>query len=617
MNVRLLVLCCAFGLCAWPVSAAAAEPEQAADAAGQSAAEARAPELTPDTPPEQLPFPIVIEAPDETAAMLREHLSLIVRQTEPEADIDAEQMRFLAEEAPDEIKQMMRSNGYFRANIRVESRGTGWLVAVEPNERTTVRDVEVSIFGGVLSESDLAAYYKRAMAGWLLPIDNPFINSEWSSSKDAVLSAVRRYKYPLAAIAESRATINPNEAAAVLSVGVDSKTPVYFGEIEVEGAERYPESVARGLAQFNAGDPYDFDKILDYQQALEQDGHYSRAQVSADFDHMQGDRVPLRVRLSEVPRQKVDLGVRYDSNDGYGVRVGYEHYNVFNRGYIFSTSADIGLYEKSAAIGLSQPRNSNGYYWTGNLNYKQAVVQRLDTATLQGGLWRVRERNGAEMRLGLEYLTESRRIINGGTNFGRAHALMLTASWRRQHIDSLLRPANGHYLEGKIGTTVGSLMSSTSIQRLYARAGYYYTPESEGNRQVHGTWFVRGELGYTRAGSDVGVPSPLMFRAGGAGSVRGYELDSIGRTMPSGAILPDRMLAVGSIEYQHPISKNFSLAVFHDVGAVGHTFGQLKLRQATGIGLRWFSPAAPFSFDIARGHHDSKIRWHISLGTRF
>lgn len=584
-----------------------------AHAAEQAAAEAAAP--TADTPPEKLPFPIVIDAPDSVAGILREHLSLIVRQTEPDADIDAEQMQFLAEEAHDEIKQMVRSQGYFRAAINVNPHNGGWLVRVEPGQRTTIADVEVSIFGDIVQEKDIAAYYKRAMAGWTLPIGDPFVNDEWSGSKDAVLSAVRRYKYPLAVLAESRAGIQPEQAQANLSVGIDSKNPVYFGDIEVEGAERYPESVATGMAHFKAGDPYDFDKILDYQQALEQKGHYSRAQVSADFARMADGRVPLLVRVSEVPRQKVELGLRYDSKEGAGVRLGYDHYNLFGKGYIFSAAADIARYEKHISLGLGQPRNADGYYWTGNLNYQQGIAQKLDTATLHAGLWRVRDQNDTEARFGIEYITESRRVIDGGPDFGRAAALMLTASWRRQRIDSLLRPANGYYLEGKFGTTPGSLLSSTAVQRLHARAGYYYTPERNQGRP--GTVFVRGEIGYTRAGADQNVPSVLMFRTGGSGSVRGYEIDSIGRPGPGGSVLPDRILAAFGAEYQQPVSRTLSLAVFHDAGTVAHTPSGMKWRHATGIGLRWFSPAAPFSFDIARGHHDKKIRWHISLGTRF
>lgn len=589
-----------------------AEPTPAGDAPAEAAAQATADIPSPDTPAERLPFPIEIDAPDDIAAMLREHLSLITRQTEPEADIDREQMQFLAEEAPDEVKQMVRSQGYFRAEIQVAPKGGGWLVSVRPGPRTTIDDVEVSIVGGVLQESDLAAYYKRAMANWSLPIDDPFVNSEWSSSKDAVLSAVRRHKYPLATLSESRATINPETSKAVLSVSVDSKQPVYFGDIHIQGNERYPESVITGLAQFKAGEPYDFDKVLDYQQALEQDSHYSRAQVEVDFAKMVENRVPLVVSVTEVPRQKVDLGLRYDSADGPGIRLGYEHYNVFARGYVFSAAADIGRYEKTAGIGLSQPRNSNGHYWTASLNYDSSTTQKLDKETAQAGIWRVRDRNGIESRIGLEYITESRRIT-GGQDFGRSNALMLTASWRRQNIETLLRPENGYYLEGKVGTTLGSLLSSASTQRVYGRAGYYFTPE---NKKI-GTFIARGELGYTRSGQDKSVPSVLMYRTGGATSVRGYELDSIGLNGPNGSVLPDRVLGVVSLEYQRPISKNFSLAVFHDMGAVNHDFAHLNWRHGSGLGVRWFSPIAPFSFDIAYGHHDRKLRWHISLGTRF
>ncbi|OAM29081.1 autotransporter assembly complex family protein [Eikenella longinqua] len=587
-----------------PEKAAAAKPDGAAKQPEKQGSNAE---------PEKLPFPVTINAPAELAALLREHLSIINRQTEPDADVDQEQMQFLAEEAPDEIKQIVRSQGYFRADIQVAPAGRGWRITVKPGPRTQVSDVGVSIVGKVLEDGELGGYYKRAMANWALPIGNPFINSEWSSSKDAVLSAVRRYKYPLATLTDSSATINPQTSQAVLSVSVDSKQPVYFGDIEVSGTERYPASVVTGMAQFQPGDPYDFDKILDYQQALEQDSHYSRAQVEADFAKMVNDRVPLLVSVSEVPRQKFDIGLRYDSEDGPGIRLGYEHYNVANKGYVFAGAVDVNQYEKSASVGLSQPRNRNGWYWTGSLAYDSSTTQKLVKDTIQSGIWRVRDRDGIEARFGLEYITESRHIVDG-PDFGRSNALMLTAAWRRQNIETLLRPANGYYLEGKVGATLGTLGSSTSVQRIHGRAGYYFTPEEHKNI---GTFILRGELGYTRSEQDMDVPSVLLFRSGGANSVRGYEQDSIGLPGPNGSVLPNRTLAVASFEYQKPVSKNFSLALFHDMGSVSHNFTDINWRHGSGVGVRWFSPIAPFSFDFAYGHHDRKLRWHISLGTRF
>lgn len=594
-------------------AAAEGKPDEAAAEKPDEAAGKKPVQSGSNAEPGKLPFPITINAPADLAALLREHLSIINRQTEPDADIDQEQMQFLAEEAPDEIKQIVRSQGYFRADIQVAPAGKGWRITVKPGPRTHVSDVGVSIVGKVLEDGEIGSYYKRAIANWALPVGNPFVNSEWSSSKDGVLSAVRRYKYPLATLTDSSATINPQTSQAVLSVSVDSKQPVYFGDIQVSGTERYPASVVTGMAQFQPGDPYDFDKILDYQQALEQDSHYSRAQVEADFAKMVNDRVPLLVSVSEVPRQKFDIGLRYDSEDGPGIRLGYEHYNVFNRGYVFAGAVDVNRYEKSASIGLSQPRNRNGWYWTGSIAYDSSTTQKLEKDTVQSGIWRVRDRDGIEARFGLEYITESRNIV-GGPDFGRSKALMLTAAWRRQNIETLLRPANGYYLEGKVGATLGSLGSSTATQRVHGRAGYYFTPEEHKNI---GTFIVRGELGYTRSSQDQDVPSVLLFRSGGANSVRGYEQDSIGLPGPNGSVLPNRTLAVASFEYQKPISKNFSLALFHDMGSVSHNFTDINWRHGSGVGVRWFSPIAPFSFDFAYGHHDRKLRWHISLGTRF
>ena len=132
---------------------------------------------------------------------------------------------------------------------------------------------------------------------------------------------------------------------------------------------------------------------------------------------------------------------------------------------------------------------------------------------------------------------------------------------------------------------------------------------------------ARGEIGYVHTNQkfeDGNVPSSLMFRSGGASSIRGYELNSIGRKIPpSSAVLPERAMFVASAEYQYPIKGSFALAAFHDVGSVAHKFQDMTLYHGTGIGVRWFSPAAPFSFDIAYGHRDKKLRWHISLGTRF
>ena len=572
---------------------------------GQAEQAAKAGKLTPK-------FPVKIETKNsEVKSMLEEYLPLITQQQDEE--LDKEQVGFLAEEAPDNVKTMLKTKGYFNGSVNVQDNGSSYTVAVNPGPRTKIDNVSVAILGDILSDDNLAEYYQKAMLNWQQPVGEYFDQDGWSGSKTSVLSAVTRKKYPLAKLSNTQATVNPNNNTADLNVIVESNRPIYFGDFEITGTRRYPENVVAGLARFKPGAPYDLDLLLDFQQALEQNGHYSGASVQADFDRLQGDRVPVKVNVTEVKRHKLETGIRYDSEYGLGGRIGYDYYNLFNKGYIGSVVWDMDKYETTLAAGISQPRNSEGKYWTTNTSYNRSTTQNLEKRALTSGIWRVRDRNGIESRLGIEFITEDRKVPDTNYDLGRSHATMLTASWKRQNIETELRPENGYYLDGKIGATLGNFLSSTTMARATARAGYFYTPE---NKKL-GTFIVRGQAGYVYAREGEDVPSSLMFRTGGASSVRGYELDSIGLAGPNNSVLPDRALLVGSLEYQFPITKSVSGAVFHDVGDAAGNFKRMSMKHGTGLGVRWFSPVAPFSFDVAYGHQDKKLRWHISLGTRF
>lgn len=557
-------------------------------------------------------FPISIDTQDsEIKDMIEEHLPLITQQQEEV--LDKEQVGFLAEEAPDNVKTMLRSKGYFNSKVSLTEKNGGYTVHIIPGPRTKISNVSVAILGDILSDGNLAEYYRNAMSNWQQPVGGDFNQDDWESSKTSVLSAVTRKGYPLAKLGNTQATVNPDTATADLNVIVDSNRPILFGNFEITGTQRYPEQIVSGLARFRPGMPYDLDLLLDLQQALEQNGHYSGASVQADFDHLQDDRVPVKVSVTEVKRHKLETGVRLDSEYGLGGRIAYDHYNLFNKGYIGSVVWDMDKYETTLAAGISQPRNYRGKYWTTNVSYNRSTTQNLEKRSLSSGIWHVRDRNGIDARLGVEFLVEDRKIPDTDYDLEKSHATMLTASWKRQLLNSELHPENGYYLDGKIGTTLGKFLSSTVLTRASARAGYFFTPE---NKKI-GTFIIRGQAGYTVARKDAEVPSGLMFRSGGASSVRGYELDSIGLAGPNGSVLPERAVFVGSLEYQLPFTRTLSGAVFHDMGDVSTNFKHMTLKHGSGLGVRWFSPLAPFSFDIAYGHSDKKIRWHISLGTRF
>ncbi|SSY70200.1 Outer membrane protein/protective antigen OMA87 [Alysiella crassa] len=573
-------------------------------------------ELTPK-------YPIDVHTDnEEVTTLLKTHLPIISYQKREE--MDDEQISYLVEDTPKDVQNLVRTEGYFNAKTQVtpQKNVKGYRVDVALGQRTVIDNVNVAIVGDILQDNQLATYYKQALTGWKLPVGATFRQEDWSASKIATLSAVTRKKYPLARLSQTQATINPNTNKADLTVMVESQQPVLFGEMEISGHQRYPKSVISGLADFKAGDEYDLDKLLDYQQALENDSHYSGASVQADFDAMVNNRVPVKVEVSEVKRQKVEAGLSFDSEYGLGGKLSYDHYNLFNRGYVGSVSVEADKYQTIFGVGMSQPRNAKGQYWTSNLTYNRSTTQNLEKRAISTGIWHVQDKNDTEWRYGLEFLGEDSHVPDTRVELGKSFATMLTAQWKKHHLETRMRPQNGYYADVKLGTTLGKVASSAMMARANARAAYYFTPE---NKQL-GTVVARGNVGYVYTNEDNAngqVPTSLMFRTGGATTVRGYELDSIGLNVPnSKTVLPNRAMAVASFEYQYPIQKKlagqeFAVAVFHDVGGVARKFQDMEWKHGSGLGVRWFSPVAPFSFDVAYGHQDKKFRWHISLGTRF
>ena len=545
------------------------------------------------------------------ADLFKEHLSLYARQKTP--NMDADQIAFLVQETEKEVDQMARTEGYFNSQTKVLENGNRYDIQVALGKRTIVDNVILVLDGKVLEDEELPAFYHDMFAEWQIKVGDPFRQEDWASNKSAVLKTVQTRKYPLAKITESHAKIDKENNSAELSVIIDSGALVRFGDVSIDGVKRYPESIPRNLAPFSHGTVYDFDKLADYQENLEQDGHYGTVAAYADLDNVSEDFiVPVKVNLVEVPRQKVDIGLQYDTLDGVGTRLGYTHYNMFKRGYTGSAVLSANRYEQSLGLGIAQPRDDRGHFYTSSINLKNKELQGLETKTLAAGLWKARVRGNIDSRVGVEYYLEDARIKNG-EKLGTSYVTMLTASWKSNRIQTKERPANGWYFSGKVGSTLGTALSTANVQRVTADAAYYFTPE----QKKYGTFVAKGGVGYVHTDNQAKVPSDLLFRIGGIDTVRGYETESIGIPGENGAVLGGRAMANWGLEYQYPIYKNFALALFHDAGDVKNKFQDMKFKHATGTGVRWFSPFAPLSFDIAYAHDTKDIAWYITLGTRF
>src|SRR5690606_37944092 len=97
----------------------------------------------------------------------------------------------------------------------------------------------------------------------------------------------------------------------------------------------------------------------------------------------------------------------------------------------------------------------------------------------------------------------------------------------------------------------------------------------------------RAEAGAVEARDGVDIPVRLLFLTGGDNTGRGYSFQSIGNRLDDGNVYGARYMAMGSIEWQRPMTlfgdaRSYEHAVFVDAGAASDQPGDAVLH--TGVG---------------------------------
>ncbi|HEY2187130.1 MAG TPA: BamA/TamA family outer membrane protein, partial [Caldimonas sp.] len=154
--------------------------------------------------------------------------------------------------------------------------------------------------------------------------------------------------------------------------------------------------------------------------------------------------------------------------------------------------------------------------------------------------------------------------------------------------------------------------SNGPFLRAYTRFNWY---------RPFGGWYAnaRVEAGQVFVHSRIAVPDTVLFRAGGDNSVRGYGYRTLGPTV-NGVVVGGRVLATGSIEFEHALTARLPAlfgAVFTDVGSAADQWNELRPVVGVGVGLHYRSPVGPLRLDVAYGVHEDRFRLHLSVGVTF
>jgi translocation and assembly module TamA len=564
----------------------------------------------PQPPDPYVKYRVEIAAPRPLVDPLRSGLDLY--RWQGYETMTPELLRRLMTEAEAEARDILAAQGYFSAAVSatLDAAAEPQVVrlAVEPGEPTRVTGVDLRLAGPIAADRAQAdAMLARLRDDWPLPAGAVFTQADWDRAKRLAVAIVSERLYAGARIAASEARIDPGTRVATLAVTIDSGPALRLGALRITGPARHDEARVRNLWTFAPGEPYDREKLERYQRRLVGTGYFASVQVDADPAAAEGGEVPVRVSLIEGPRRRLEFGLGYSTDTKFRGSFDWRNNDLFARDWRLRLNANLETVQQWAEMAVDLPERPSGWADTVGVRWKSTDIENLETDE-----WRIGARTTAidersRPSFGAAYIASRQTPSGFPPEDVYATFLDYAHTWRTT--DNLLSPRRGLVTQIELGGGVPGI-STKGFGRAIGRLAWF-VPFGPANELS-----FRAEAGAVLASARDGIPESLLFRTGGATTVRGYNFESLGVTQGE-AVVGGRYLAIASAEYTHWVWEGIGLAAFVDAGNAADEISGFRFALGYGVGVRVRSPIGPFRLDVAYGEEDGKVRLHFSVGLTF
>ena len=546
-----------------------------------------------------------VSAPKPVREMLLREMDMSRWLGRPELSLDF--LRRLHARASADIAELLATQGYYAPKIDAglfEREGV-WVAhyGIDTGVQARVGAVELRFRGDI--DPATAA---RLRAKWHLPVGTAFTHAAWEDAKKDILRSLVVERFATARIVASEAKVEVRDARVDLALDIDGGPAFRFGELHIEGLDRYPRGLIDALSPIKAGADYRQTDVLELQTRLQNSGYFASVAVIADPDTVVANVVPVHVRVSEQPARHAGFGIGFSTDTGPRGSIQYGDRNVRDRGWRNKTTFELDRTKAAIANSLDLPQKSDGTRDSITAAFVRKDIENEITDTTRLGFARTRPWQGFERTLALQYFYEQQQV--GDVRTDSHQALTGNITLLRRQLDDAIAPRRGYALNAQIGGANENLLADQSFVRVYGRALRYLLA-----RERHGL-LLRLELGYVEAESRFGIPTDFLFRAGGDQSIRGYAYQSLG-VREGDAVVGGRYVATASAEYTYWLKPNWGVATFYDAGNAADAPSAFEAVAGYGAGLRWRSPVGAVQLDAAYGEALERWRAHFSLGFVF
>jgi translocation and assembly module TamA len=607
----------AAALCSFALLLAGCTEEPAPDAAAQAEA-APSPEGAPPVS-EVVPYQLTIEGVEDAA--LRDLLNAVseTRRLIDRPPPSLTRLRRRAEDDRARLDQALRSAGYYNAKIDLSvdaaAKPVNVVFKIDPGPRYRLRDIAIEV---TPPDADLPL---PSLADLGIAPGTPAVTQTILDAETRLVELAKARGYALAETGERRAVVDHDADAMDLTLRLNAGPPVRFGEIEVTGLEQvHPDFVERRLP-WQPGELITAERLEAGRRALREANLFNTIGVRLGETPDAAGRLPVTVVVTERKHRSIEAGGRYQTDEGPGGNLAWEHRNFFGRGERVRAELDA-----SAIAGFLTGSFRKPDVWIrdlalitdAQLAFENPDAYESESARARVGLER-QFREGLTLAGGVAFRAERVQEANSGREetFGLV-SLPLLFKWDRS--DDLLDPSRG----GRLSVDNEPFVDTFGNDLVFNKSKLQYSHYFEVLKTPRVVLAGRSAIGTLFGAARADVPANLRFYAGGGGSVRGFAYQTAGELDEENDPIGGRSLFEVSGEVRARVTETIGVVAFVDAGtAFTSTFPDFddELRIGVGPGIRYFSPIGPFRVDVGfpvnPRDSDDAFQLYISLGQAF
>ena len=396
---------------------------------------------------------------------------------------------------------------------------------------------------------------------------------------------------------------------------VDPGKRAYIRHINVTGNTKTRDEVIRREFRQIESSWFDVNKIKKSKQRVDRLAYFSEVNVETPAVAGAADQMDVNVAVKEMSTGSFTVGAGINSGEGLVLTGGVSQTNLFGSGNTLATQLNTSKINQNISVSYTNPYYTDEGISRGFSIYKNATntttiaISQYTSSTVGAGMQfgvPISEDQSISFGLSVEQTNigltafSPVRYMDYVNTFGNTNATMLgTLGWGSDTRDSAI-----YTTEGMVQHAYTEFALPVLDMRYY-KLNYdnqWFYPMS-----ANWTLMTNGQLGVGGGYSGKSLPFFKNFYAGGVGSVRGYQINSLGPQDSTALPLGGTRRAIASMELMTPMpgvkDKSVRLSGFFDSGIVtgpGDLPGVAGVRVTTGVAVTWISPMGPLKLSFAK-----------------